>query len=46
MSQSHVHTAMPKMDAQQGRPVWNFPQCNVAAQMGGEFGAEGIHVCV
>ena len=46
MSQSLVHTAMLKMDEQQGHPVWNFPQCDVAAQMRGEFGAKLILACV
>ena len=42
----HVHTAMFKMDNQQGLIVWNSAQCDVAAWMGGEFGGEWIHVYV
>ena len=39
----HVHTAIFKMDNQQGPTVYstgNSTQCSVAAWMGGKFGGE------
>ena len=44
----HVHTAIFKMDNQQGLlcSTWNSAQCYVAAWMVGGFGGEWIHVYV
>ena len=42
----HVHTAIFKMDNQQGPTTWNSAQYCMAAWMGGEFGGEWIHVYV
>ena len=41
----HVHTAIFKMDSQQGPTysTWNSVQYYMAAWMGGEFGGEWIH---
>ena len=41
----HVHTAIFKMDNQQG-PTWNSAQCYVAAQTRGEFGGDWTHAYV
>ena len=44
----HVHTAIFKIDNQQGHSVYtrNSAQCYVPAWMGGEFEGERIHVYV
>ena len=44
----HVHTAMFKMDNQQGLTysTWNSVQCYMAAWMEAEFRGEWIHVYV
>ena len=44
----HVHTAMFKMDNQQGLTysTWNSVQCYMVAWMGAEFREEWIHIYV